>query len=86
MLGGRVAETALGAALRVRVKTKMIITRPTFFCPDDWREDLVIMMKPNWLYSYLTLSEKCSKEFEGNYIELDYTRIVLERIRELAGS
>jgi hypothetical protein len=67
--GGRIAETALGTALTLSVKTNMVINRPTFFCPDDWREDLVMMMKLNWLYSYLTLSEKCSKELEGNYKE-----------------
>jgi|SRR5467141_3838871 len=84
--GGRVAETALGTALRDSDKAKIVINRPTFFCPDDWREDLVMMMKLNWFYSYLTLSEKYSKEFEGNYSALDYRRIILERIRELAGS
>ena len=46
MLGGRVAETAPGTAITVSVKTKMVINRPAFFSPDDWREDLVIMMKP----------------------------------------
>jgi hypothetical protein len=45
LLGGRFAETALGTALTASVKTKMVISRPTFFCPDDWREDLVIMTK-----------------------------------------
>jgi hypothetical protein len=76
--GGRIAETALGTALTLSVKTNMVINRPTFFCPDDWREDLVMMMKLLALF-LLNAIRKMFERARRQLQRIDHARIILEK-------